>query len=216
MTTLDIGSIVSVRATIAPSGTPREEFGRTLLLTADNALPVSARLRNFANLVEVAEVFPPDSEPYRAARVYFSQSPYPRNLLIGRWAESGSLSRLRGGTPLPLEQITGVPTVVRGAGVVASLDSFHGRATVLTGGSPASLTGTVADLVNFHGLRSDRHGDGGVPDDASGHHQRQRHLPEPDCDRARFLLGHRPRRCGFHASDRRSGLPAPRTWTTPR
>ena len=77
MTTLDIGSIVSVRATIAPSGTPREEFGRTLLLTADNALPVSARLRNFANLVEVAEVFPPDSEPYRAARVYFSQSPYP-------------------------------------------------------------------------------------------------------------------------------------------
>ena len=174
MTTLDIGSIVSVRATIAPSGTPREEFGRTLLLTADNALPVSARLRNFANLVEVAEVFPPDSEPYRAARVYFSQSPYPRNLLIGRWAESGSLSRLRGGTPLPLEQITGVPTVVRGTGVVASLDSFHGRATALTGGSPASLetfhgratvltgTGTVADLVNFHGRATVVTGTGAV------------------------------------------------------
>ena len=176
MTTLDIGSIVSVRATIAPSGTPREEFGRTLLLTADNALPVSARLRNFANLVEVAEVFPSDSEPYHAARVYFSQSPYPRNLLIGRWAESGSLSRLRGGTPLPLEQITGVPTVVRGTGVVASLDSFHGRATVLTGGSPASLetfhgratvltgTGTVADLVNFHGRATVVTGTGAVAD----------------------------------------------------
>ena len=192
MTTLDIGSIVSVRATIAPSGTPREEFGRTLLLTADNALPVSARLRNFANLVEVAEVFPPDSEPYRAARVYFSQSPYPRNLLIGRWAESGSLSRLRGGTPLPLEQITGVPTVVRGTGVVASMYSFHGRATVLTGGSPDSLetfhgratvltggspasletfhgratvvtgTGAVADLVNFHGLATVLTGTGTV------------------------------------------------------
>ena len=35
--------------------------------------------------------------------------------------------------------------MVRGRGTVASLDTFHGRATVLTG------AGMVADLVNFHG-----------------------------------------------------------------
>ena len=166
MTTLDIGSIVRVSATIAPSGTPREEFGRTLLLTPDAGIsPVgSQRVRHFAALDEVGEVFPHDSEPYRAARVYFGQSPYPKDLLIGRWAESGEGSRLTGASPVPLVRLTGKATTVTGAGTVASLDMFHGRATVVSGtGTVASLetfhgratvltgTGTVADLVNFHG-----------------------------------------------------------------
>ena len=164
MTTLDIGSIVRVRATIAPSGTIREEFGRTLLLTPDPTLPPGGqgRVRTFSIMEQVSEVFPPDSEPYQAARVYFNQTPYPRPLLVGRWAESGEGSRLTGGRPLPLVEITGSPTVVKGTGVVASLDSFHGRATVLTGGSPASLEtfhgratvltgGSPASLETFHG-----------------------------------------------------------------
>ena len=147
MTTLDIGSIVRVSATIAPSGTPREEFGRTLLLTPDAGISPfgSQRVRHFAALDEVGEVFPHDSEPYRAARVYFGQSPYPKDLLIGRWAESGEGSRLTGASPVPLVRLTGKATTVTGAGTVASLDMFHGRATVVSG------TGTVASLETFLG-----------------------------------------------------------------
>ena len=48
--------------------------------------------------------------------------------------------------------------MVRGSGTVASLDTFHGRATVLTG------TGTVADLVNFHGRATVLTGAGTVAD----------------------------------------------------
>ena len=85
------------------------------------------------------------SGSYQAAQVYFSQVPYPRNLVIGRWINTRESARLTGASPRALEQITGRPTVVRGSGTVALLDTFHGRATVVTG------TGTVADLVNFHG-----------------------------------------------------------------
>ena len=179
MTTLDIGSIVRVSATIAPSGTPREEFGRTLLLTPDAGISPfgSQRVRHFAALDEVGEVFPHDSEPYRAARVYFGQSPYPKDLLIGRWAESGEGSRLTGASPVPLVRLTGKATTVTGAGTVASLDMFHGRATVVSGtGTVASLetfhgratvltgTGTVASLETFHGRATVVTGTGTVAD----------------------------------------------------
>ena len=86
MTTLGIGSIVDVKATIAPSGRIQRGFGRTLLLTTDTTLDAGAgRVRAFASMDEVARVFAPDSSPYQAAQVYFSQVPYPRNLVIGRW-----------------------------------------------------------------------------------------------------------------------------------
>ena len=163
--TLGIQDIVEVRAQITPRGAGGREFGRTLLLTTDPTLDAGAgRVRVFASMDEVARTFTPGSGSYQAAQVYFSQVPYPRNLVIGRWINTRESARLTGGSPRALEQITGSPTVVRSSGTVASLDTFHGRATVLTGtGMVADLvnflgratvvtgTGTVADLVNFHG-----------------------------------------------------------------
>ena len=144
--TLGIQDIVEVRAQITPRGAGGREFGRTLLLPTDPTLDAGAgRVRVFASMDEVARTFTLGSGSYQAAQVYFSQVPYPRNLVIGRWINTRESARLTGGSPRALEQITGSPTVVRGSGTVASLDTFHGRATVVTG------TGTVADLVNFHG-----------------------------------------------------------------
>ena len=48
--------------------------------------------------------------------------------------------------------------MLTGTGTVADLVNFHGRATVLTG------TGTVADLVNFHGRATVLTGTGTVAD----------------------------------------------------
>ena len=176
--TLGIQDIVEVKAQIAPRGAGGREFGRTLLFTTDPTLDAGAgRVRVFASMDEVARTFAADSGPYQAAQVYFSQVPYPRNLVIGRWINTRESARLTGGSPRALEQITGSPTVVRGSGTVASLDTFHGRATVLTGtGTVADLvyfygratsltgTGTVADLVNFHGRATSLTGTGTVAD----------------------------------------------------
>ncbi len=176
--TLGIQDIVEVRAQIEPRGAGGREFGRTLLLTTDPTLDVGAgRVGVFSSMDEVARTFTPGSGPYQAAQVYFSQVPYPRNLVIGRWLNTREPARLTGGSPRALEQITGSPTVVRGSGTVASLVNFLGRATVLTGtGMVADLvnflgratvltgTGTVADLVNFHGRATVLTGTGTVAD----------------------------------------------------
>ena len=176
--TLGIQDIVEVKAQIAPRGAGGREFGRTLLLTTDPTMDAGAgRVGVFASMDEVARTFTPGSGSYQAAQVYFSQVPYPRNLVIGRWINTRESARLTGGSPRALEQITGSPTVVRGSGTVASLDTFHGRATVLTGagmvadlvnfyGRATVLTGTgmVADLVNFHGRATVLIGTGTVAD----------------------------------------------------
>ena len=157
--TLGIQDIVEVRAQITPRGAGGREFGRTLLLTTDPTLDAGAgRVRVFASMDEVARTFTPGSGSYQSAQVYFSQVPYPRNLVIGRWINTRESARLTGGSPRALEQITGSPTVVRGAGMVADLVNFHGRATVLTG------AGMVADLVNFHGRATVLTGAGMVAD----------------------------------------------------
>ncbi len=176
--TLGIQDIVEVKAQIEPRGAGGREFGRTLLLTTDPTLdPGAGRVGVFASMDEVARVFTADSVPYQAAQVYFSQVPYPRNLVIGRWINTRESARLTGGSPASLETFHGRATVVRGSGTVASLDAFHGRATVLTGaGMVADLvnflgratvltgTGTVADLVNFHGRATVVTGTGTVVD----------------------------------------------------
>ena len=176
--TLGIQDIVEVRAQITPRGAGGREFGRTLLLTTDPTLEAGAgRVGVFASMDEVARTFTPGSGPYQAAQVYFSQVPYPRNLVIGRWINTREPTRLTGGSPASLETFHGHATVVRGSGTVASLDAFHGRATVLTGaGMVADLvnfhgratvltgTGTVADLVNFHGRATVLTGTGMVAD----------------------------------------------------
>ena len=116
--TLGIEDIVEVKAQIRPRGAGGREFGRTLLLTTDPTLDAGAgRVGVFASMDEVARTFTPGSGPYQAAQVYFSQVPYPRNLVnlvIGRWINTREQARLTGGNPRALEQITGRATVVRG------------------------------------------------------------------------------------------------------
>ena len=146
MTTLSLDRIVRVTAELAPPAAPARNFDRTLLVTTDITQDLDAgRVGVFASTDDVARVFPPDSSPYQAAQVYFSQVPYPRHLAIGRWVNNRKAAQLTGGSPRDLDGIRGRATVVRGSGTVAALVNFHGRPTVVTG------SGTVADLVNFHG-----------------------------------------------------------------
>ena len=117
--TLDIQDIVQVRATIAPGGAVQPEFGRTLLVVTDEELDPGSqpRAQLFADIGEVADVFASDSEAYQAALVYFSQSPYPRPLVVGRWLGVDRNAKLIGGTPgtlADLQAITSGTMTVQG------------------------------------------------------------------------------------------------------
>ena len=97
---LDINDIVQVRSSIAAAGSLQRDFGRTLLLV-ENAQELSAggagSVRAFASLTDVTNSgIPSTSEIYRAAQVYFSQSPYPKNLVVANWPKVAQVSRSQG------------------------------------------------------------------------------------------------------------------------
>ena len=99
---LDIDSIVRITARIAPQPRLARDFGRGLLFTVDPTLaPIGAgRVQEFASYNDVLAVFPANSEPAKCANAWFSQNPYPKNLLVARWSKTAVPTEIRGGRRL--------------------------------------------------------------------------------------------------------------------
>ena len=108
----DISSIVKIDEQIDTGGIARRDFGRTLFVTPDTTLGSSDRLKVYADIAGVALDFATTSEPYKAANIYFAQTPFPKNLLIGRWFKADSAAELIGGT---LPTLTTIQAVVSGS-----------------------------------------------------------------------------------------------------
>lgn len=94
----DISDFVTVNASIISGGLLRRDFGLTLFVTTDDTLPTGDPIRIYKDLNSVKADFAEGSEPFDAAEIYFEQSPFPKNLLIGRWVD----------TAVPAELISGV------------------------------------------------------------------------------------------------------------
>ena len=149
--TLEISDIVKVSATITPQGVLRREFGIPLFLTNDTTLPTGAgRVSVNASMPDVESVFDESTEPYKAANVYFQQSPYPKNLIIARWINEdapaiivgGSVSQLSdfqaindGSISINDEDFTGIDF----SAVTAYADVATTLQTALRAGADASL-----------------------------------------------------------------------------
>ena len=98
----EVSEIIRITSRIVPRGELRKTFGVTLFVTTDdnNVLDAAGpgRIRTYSSLAALAtDGFPTDSEPYLAARTYFSQEPFPKSLIVGRWAKANVPSRLVGG-----------------------------------------------------------------------------------------------------------------------
>ena len=133
----DISRVVRVNADITATPSVQRDFGRVLLLTDDTSLRPPTRSRVYSNLAAVGNDFPTNSNVYLDAQIHFNQSPFPKPLVIGRWAEIGEGSRLIGGTPAELTVLQAITTGVVTLNSVnvtinlASATSFATAATIL-------------------------------------------------------------------------------------
>lgn len=97
---LPVSNVVNVDVIMSPTAATGRNFGSLLILGTSTVIPVSERIRLYTGSEEIGGDFGEDSPEYAAALVYFSQSPQPAQVYVGRWAktlataESGSVETL--------------------------------------------------------------------------------------------------------------------------
>lgn len=85
---LPVSNVVNVDVIIGPRAATGLNFGSLLILGTSTVIPVKERLRLYSSKEDIGSDFGVDSPEYEAATVYFSQSPRPKEVYVGRWAKT--------------------------------------------------------------------------------------------------------------------------------
>ncbi|EEJ2520180.1 DUF3383 family protein [Salmonella enterica subsp. enterica serovar Give] len=85
---LPVSNVVNVDVIIGPRAATGRNFGSLLILGTSTVIPVKERLRLYYSKEDIGADFGVDSPEYKAATVYFSQSPRPKEVYVGRWAKT--------------------------------------------------------------------------------------------------------------------------------
>jgi hypothetical protein len=158
---LSVNRLINVSVNLQPLAAPRRSFGILLIAGDSNIIDGVERLRSYTSIEGVADDFGTSAPEYLAAALYYSQTPKPRDLMIGRWLRTATAALLRGGILTSAEQamgnwtpittgafridIDGVTRTVTGRDFSAETN-LNGVASVITAG----LTGGV---VTWDGSR---------------------------------------------------------------
>ncbi|ENF9150884.1 DUF3383 domain-containing protein [Salmonella enterica] len=85
---IPVSNAVNVDVIIGPRAATGRNFGSLLILGTSTVIPVKERLRLYSSKEDIGSDFGVDSPEYEAATVYFSQSPRPKEVYVGRWAKT--------------------------------------------------------------------------------------------------------------------------------
>lgn len=99
---LPVSNVVNVDVIMSPAAAIGRNFGALLILGSSEVIPVSERIRLYSAVEDIGTDFGVASEEYKAATVFFSQSPAPTQVYIGRWAKTIEVAET--GTPETLLQ----------------------------------------------------------------------------------------------------------------
>lgn len=100
---LPVSRIVNVNVVLTPVGAQAQSLRDLLLLGTSDVLDTTERMRAYADVSSIATDFGTDSVEYKAALLWFSQSPQPTQIYIGRWVDAAAKGGLRCG-PLSAAQ----------------------------------------------------------------------------------------------------------------
>lgn len=95
--TIAVNKVVNVTVKSTATFPQRKGFGVLLIIGNSSKLPTGDRIRSYSAIEDVAADFATTDEEYKAAQVYFSQSPRPITLMIGRRFASAVAAELLAG-----------------------------------------------------------------------------------------------------------------------
>lgn len=85
---LPVSNVVNVDVIMSAVAATGRNFGALLILGTSTVIPLTERLRQYSAIEDIGDDFGVDSPEYEAATIFFSQSPKPTLVYIGRWAKT--------------------------------------------------------------------------------------------------------------------------------
>ena len=143
---LDISRLISVQTQISSGGAQGRLFNQALAIGDSNVISGLERVRNYANLAEVAVDFGTTAPEYLAASIYFQQSPTPTNFACGRWIRTASAAKLQGGILSASQQAISLFNQITSGGMSVTVDGTVKNLTGMNFSAQTNLNG-VASIV---------------------------------------------------------------------
>ncbi len=143
--TIPVSKVVNVSVLTSPTFPARKGFGLLLILGSATKLPLGSRLRFYSDMTGVAADFSSTDEEYKAATIFFSQSPSPTQVAIGRRFPAGGSGELLGSSSTLTTNIATWQAVAAGS-IRFTVDGVVKNLSALNFGADANLNAVAARI----------------------------------------------------------------------
>ena len=145
---LSVNRLIQVAVNLGATPVLGRAFN-TLMIAGDSpVITPLERFRSYTDIDDVANDFGITAPEYLAAALYYSQSPQPVNLMIGRWVSTATGGFNLGGIQSPIQQVISNWTAITSGGFDISINGASAQAlTGLNFSSVTNLNG-VASVIN--------------------------------------------------------------------
>ncbi len=141
---LSVSGLVRVTVNLSPLAAATRSFGVLMIAGDSDVINGLERFRTYLNIEGVAADFGVNAPEYKAAALYFGQTPKPRTLMVGRWLRVATSAMNDGGILNATEALLSAWTSISNGGFVISID-----------GTPQTLSGLdFTAQTNLNGVAS--------------------------------------------------------------
>lgn len=145
---LSVSRIIALSLSLTSPGAQFANFNSLLIMGQSDVIDTQTRIMSFSSLTGVGAVFGTTAPEYLAAQAYFSASPQPTQLYIGRWAQAATNGRMFGGTLTAAQSLLSVFTAVSSGGFKIQVDAGSLTNVASINLSGAANLNAVATLIN--------------------------------------------------------------------
>ena len=143
---LPVSRLINVTINMSPLAAQGANLNTALLLGSSAVIDTGERMRSYGGIDAVAADFGTTAPEYRAALLYFQQTPQPSQLYIGRWAKTSTSATLRGAVLSAAEKQMSVWTAVKTGAFKLSIDSTEKSLSGLDFSAATNLNGVASTI----------------------------------------------------------------------
>lgn len=148
MAKLPVSNLVNVQVNLGSSAAQSQNLTSILVLGTSDVIDSTQRLKQYSTLASVAADFGTTAPEYYAATEWFSQSPQPKQLLIGAWNKTATKARAVGAVVPTVEQSLSVWNAITNGGFEVVIDGIMEAVTGLDFSTVSNLNG-VASIIDL-------------------------------------------------------------------